>query len=149
MCQRVIAGKFSSNDLISLLSVLEAPVMYAMSISGCAICQRGSGPTRIIRTTQTARSSRSLDRFSRSCPADFSSSWFWIPTSGAQTPFSAIVSFAGEPACYLGGCTDKGRCRVVDGALFLWIVLSGSPGWRLFLALGDRGGADSSSGRGR
>jgi hypothetical protein len=30
-----------------------------------------------------------------------------------------IMFLAGEPACYLGGYTDKGRCRVVDGALFL------------------------------
>ena len=37
VCQGVIAGKFSSNDLISLLSVLEAPVMYAIRNLGCAI----------------------------------------------------------------------------------------------------------------
>ena len=61
----------------------------------------------------------------------------------------AIVLLAEEPACYFGGYTDKGRCRVVDGALFLWIFLSGSPDWHLFFALADRGATASSRGRGR
>jgi len=42
----------------------------------------------------------------------------------------ANLCFAGEPACYLGGCTDTGRFRDVESALFLpAFFLSGSPGW--------------------
>ena len=46
--------------------------------------------------------------------------------------------FTGEPACYPGLCTDKGRCREVDGALFV-LGLTGRAGWLFFLLAAPTG----------
>ena len=131
VCQRVIAEEFSSNNLIRLLSVLEAPVMYAMSNSDCAIFQRGSWPTRRVRANQTARSSRSPNRSVRFWPADFPSSWFWILTSGAQAPFllscclpgsrlatSAAIRTRGVVALSLAPFFFGSSCRVAQTGVF-------------------------------
>ena len=64
-----IAGRSFANDSIRLLSVLEAPVMYANVNLGCAIFQRGSRPTRSIRANPNrVRSFCSLECFPRAWP---------------------------------------------------------------------------------
>ena len=124
--KRAIAGKLSLNNLISLLSVLEAPVMYAMRIIRIAQSFNvGPGPPGGFAQSK----SQDLLVHRIAFPAFASrlpSSWFEFGRLALRRRFRQTVSCRGAsllPRSLNGQGASSGRRSTIFGEVFngLWI----------------------------
>ena len=116
--KRAAAPKLSANDSIRLLSVLEAPVMYANVNLGCAIFQRGSRPTRRLRANPNrVRSFCSLERFARSWPPTDLSHGIGFEPLALQAPFLLRCCLPGSRSATSVTVRTRGVAGQLGGVL--------------------------------